>query len=238
MALKDNIVFAYLCQEASGDLLDSSGLAHTMTAVGTPGTTTGKIGAARSLVRTSPDRFTITDHADFRWAGTDSHRVGWFKLAAKATRQCVWSHAGAGEYYYYDETSDRMAWEIKNAAGSTSTIYDTNLGSPPTNTFIFFSLRHDWDGTNATRYMSHNNGTEVSGSLTGGANATGGTFYLGYSAFALPLGGAVDEIIGRKGSMWSGSEVTQIYNGGAGLAYSLWDVNLPALAQYYRRMRA
>lgn len=118
MALADNIISAWNCDESSGNLIDSAG-SNTLTNVNTATFAAGKINNGTDLERSSTQYFTITDAAQ---SGLDITGDFTFNLWYKPETQpdngdgawFISKFAGGAQAY-------RFAYEV-NVAGTVRTL--------------------------------------------------------------------------------------------------------------------
>ncbi len=219
MALIDNLVSYWKMDEVSGNRADSHG-SNTLTDVNTVGSTTGIINNGADFIAANTERLTrsaqtwgISNASSVSlWAFTDNlaanPRVVQFGTGGANTSSItiLFQNVSTGFFYV----------DLRSSSGSTGKIYKFLPASVS-------SLRHyvyTWDGTD---FILYENGSAVTptkdsdGALSmtdsSRALAIGST-----TAGTAPLDGTVDEV-GLWSRALSASEVSELYNGGAGLAY-------------------
>jgi Concanavalin A-like lectin/glucanases superfamily len=198
--------------EASGARADSSGTGNTLTEVGgTISSTTGKIGDCPDTIATAKwlERATNTS---LQMGDVDFTIAGWFYMTALTPSRDlfrldngsvfdydIYYHLGTGQFRFYFD---------KSAGGSV------DLGTaitPNLNTWYFVVATHDSVNDLASIYWN--------GVLKGQLPVSGGTTITGGATFKVSSDtGRVDEC-GLWKRVLSASEITTLYNGGAGITY-------------------
>lgn len=222
MALTDNLIAYYKLDEASGNRADSVGV-NTLTDVNTVGSAAGIIGNGSSHVRASNEHFSNTTLGLL--LGNAFTVSTWINVPdLGAVNQAVWSFrpsSGSVNIIQLEIGDNGSTAEARliiiDSAGTNKKDY--KIGSVPYSTFCHLVVT--WDGTNLILYRdatvpSTTKTVDLAATLT----ATSRTFRLGAeSATANIFDGKLDEV-----AIWTravtASEVTQLYNGGAGLPYS------------------
>lgn len=221
MALLDDLVSYWKLDEASGNAQDAHG-SNTLTDNGTVGTGTGKVGNARDFERSNSEHFEVADNASLSMGDVDWTITCWVNLESKPAFGGIAGKLGttSREYLlYYDGGLDRFV-AVSRATDDLSESFAAAdvLGSPSTGVWYFIACWHDSvaneigiqvdDGTADT--TSHSGGTLDGGEAfrVGAFEPSGGHFF----------DGLIDEV-GLWKRVLSGTEKTQLYNGGSGLAY-------------------
>lgn len=218
MALIDNLVSYWACDEASGSLLDAHSTNH-LTDSNNSGTTTGKVNGARIVDRFGPG-FSGTQY--FYTASNSSLQTGDidFTLA-------MWIYEGS-------DTAGDMRFISKYSGTASTSEYTTDYVSfNGTRTFSFFggssssgvtvswnAYKNTWahvvwwhDSVNDEIGVAINAGTPTIEPHVIGVNSTSADFVVGYRT-----SGWIDEI-GFWKRVLTSAERTELYNSGAGLAY-------------------
>jgi hypothetical protein len=227
MALIDNIYAYYKLDEASGaSAIDATGNARTLSNFGPA------IGSAAGKINTSRD-FTGTGGTTLiRNANTTDFFVGanpfffnfWVRFRTFPGFNDVglcnrYEPFGQREYIMFLRQSDqRIVFLLDNGAGSTAVQWGSVAAL---NTWYMVS--GGWDGT--LMKMSINGGNFVTTPFAGPTVNGGDNFKLGYEAASLD--GQMDEFGFWMGKCLSLTEVTQLYNGGNGLAFSQFGTVTP-----------
>lgn len=217
--LADKVRFYYKCDESSGDLLASVG-GVDLTASNAPGTTTGKVGTARSFVRASSQTFFASDQALFDITGVVTFAF-WAKLTTNTEQQNLfakWRNGGnqRGFLFDFDVATQRFRFLVSNDGSAVVSVAADNFGAPSTGVFYFIVGKYD--GVNIS--ISVNLGTpNTTAHATGIFNNTA-NFRVGHNDNALDanpnyFNGVLDEI-GAYNADLSAGELTYLYNAGNG----------------------
>jgi len=228
MALTDNLVSYWKLDESSGNAADSVG-SNTLTNTSVS-YVTGKIGNAAQFGSgkklTSPNdtslntsNFTLSAWVYF--TGTNSQQS---RIAERddVSTERLWI-ATTGES---NTTFDFYAWN------STGTLFSANGGGTNLSQNAWHHVVATWDGSYIKRYVdgsAYGTDLSVSGSLKGATEPlTIGNDTYGINRY---LAGNIDEV-----GIWSraltSTEVTELYNGGAGLQYP-FTTNKPSLFPFF-----
>ena len=141
---------------------------------------------------------------------------------------------------WYYQTVDRFRFQINDlgsaGAGGTETVVNAdNLGSPSTATWYFLVATYN-AGTN-TISLSVNDGTADTASHSGGAYNGAAQFRIGaiqYPTIESYFDGLIDQVAIWK-RVITGSEITQLYNSGNGLAYTSWTGETITMDKWYNQ---
>lgn len=226
MALTDSLVSYWKMDEASGNALDAHGSMTLTETSGTIGTATGKLGGARDFERGDTEYFEHADHADLSVGNIDFTISCWVKHESSSVYNpiifkqnentgvaysLIFDGDGDGLYHFAVSSGDGYVDWTEVATGP-------NGGGPPSNGVWYFLVA--WhDSVANTINISVNDTDLVSVPYSAGSYDDGGPFYLGASPdVAGYFDGLIDEVGFWKRVLTSG-ERTQLYNGGAGLAY-------------------
>ncbi len=215
MALTDSLISYWKLDEASGNALDAHG-ANDLTADGfgsTPGTAAGVINTARSFNRTNAESFYRADNSDLSSGDIDLTVAFWFKVSSQPGTQ-VFVHKG-GDIGTHEYTSflsgGAVFFRVQNAAASVST------GSVSNGVWYHVVVWHD--SVNNEIGVAVNAGTPATASYSGGITDAGDRFQIGGdSGGGRTVDGYMDEV-GFWKRVLTSQERTDLYNGGAGLAY-------------------
>jgi hypothetical protein len=247
--LKTGLVSYWPCDEASGNLLDVHGT-NNLTETGGPiASTTGKVSNARDLESTSTQYFTLADNPSLSCGQKIAVTFqAWVKLESKTAQLTVlskYTSAGSNKEYAIDylNSSDRFRFFVSNDGSADVVVTANTLGSPSLATWYYILGWHDPVAGQIA--IAINNGAPDTTAHTAGIFDGASVFSIGaLNAGLNPFDGLIDEV-GFWKRILTSAEMTQLYNGGAGLAYGYF---LPAptpvskmkqaAANLYRRRRA
>lgn len=215
MAISDNIVALWKLDEASGNALDAVG-SYGMTATGTPGALTGIVSGGRNLVRASVQYFGVASAAVTALPLTVAC---WFRCTSVSINQNIFCQAPASNNFAWGlavNGSNKLQFYASNGSGSFDLLNGTTTISSGTWYFGAIVWR-----TATDREIYINAASEGTSSVSRTPDATNNKMRIGIysgSSDADSFNGDVDEVAYWSRAL-SGSELTSLYNGGAGLAY-------------------
>jgi hypothetical protein len=223
MALIDNLVSYWKLDEASGNRADSHG-ANTLTDVNTVGSATGIINLGADFESSSTESLTITDAAQVGLDITGDMSLSfWMNLETAiptagnqfeiASKTSFVSGNYGWDLYLLNNAGTQLIYFAQSANG-TSFTQPSWAFSPATATWYHIVIVQDV-GTNVTFYL--NGVSQGTGAAVASNFNNAGNFYLA-RGFSTNLDGILDEF-GIWSKALTGAEVTELYNGGAGLAY-------------------
>lgn len=225
MALSDNLISYWPCDEASGNLLDAHGGNHLAETSGTVGATTGIVSGARDLVRADTEYFAIADNPALSTGDIDFTLQVWVRpttlVLVNGYPGIVSKDAGGGsnrEYgIYFDRDANRFRFYVSVSGATIVSVDANNLGAPSALTWY---LIHGWhDSINNQIGIAVNAGTPNTASHSTGVFNGTAAFEVGRLIGTHYLDGLVDEIALWKRVLTSG-ERTDLYNAGAGRNYA------------------
>jgi len=220
MALKTSLISYWKLGEASGNRVDSHG-SNTLTDNNTVTQAAGKIGNAAQFTAASSEYLSIVDNAGISTGNIDFSIAGWVYLDSKASSRRIFSKTDNTDSEYnlfYRQSTDRFQFDI-NSGGIA--VAASTLGSPSTATWYFIVAWHDAAGD--TLNIQINNGTADSTATAGvGPSDTAYGLQLGRLGTDY-MDGRIDDTAFWKRTL-SSDERTQLYNGGNGLSYDVWDI--------------
>ena len=228
MALTDSLAAYYKFDESSGDAADATGNGNTATNVGTMIYGSGKINNGITGSASTSQRFDLPSNVYSLFGGTSSWSISaWVKPATNYGTLIEIGNGSPPANSYYAALWVLIPWDASGVSvsrgtggGATATTSNTGI-TTPASVFTHIVIIHD-GATNKT--WIYQNASDASGG--GGADSanavtpTMGRFFLfdqsGYTGYG--MNGVHDEI-----GIWSraitSTEVTTLYNGGAGLQY-------------------
>lgn len=223
-ALHDNLISYYQLNEASGDALDSHG-SNNLTDTNTVGSAAGLVGNARDFELGNTERFTHTDNADFSVGDIAFTFAGWFKLESTAQFMGLLGKSTDStnrEYLlYFDPPNNNSLRASVTHDGSTNSNIAIGLSLLTTGVWYYGLFQHD-PVNNTLRVIVNDNWSDVPASHSTGVFNGTGNFYLGSvhgAGTLLDFDGLLDEW-GYWKRLLTKSEITFLYNNGAGRAYA------------------
>lgn len=222
MALTDSLIAYWKLDEASGSRADAHST-NTLTDNNTVTSNPGIINTAAQFTAANSESLSAADSAALSTGNIDFTIACWVYLDSKATRETIATKGGGGastsdEWILdYLNTSDRF--RFFTGGGSYKIATANNLGSPSTETWYFIVAWHD--AAADTVNIQVNDGA-IDSTATAGVAPSDTTqgFKLGQYASSLYMNGRIDEVGFWKRTLTT-QERTNLYNGGAGLAYPL-----------------
>lgn len=218
MSLLTNLQAYWKLDEASGNATDATGNGYTLTQTGTLTRAAALINNGASYT-TSASNYLSTSSLLGTTTGSAVSMSIWAKWASETTSDrdiCTISYPTSGStlriLYEYNGGTRR----IRAYRGGSSTTFCDKTGNYGNNVWHHFVFTYD--GTNLKLYVD--NGTAITGTNTGNGTITVVTgFELAiFNASYAPTNGLVDEV-GFWSRALTSAEVTELYNGGAGLSY-------------------
>lgn len=209
MALTDNLVSYWNCNEASGTITDQHGSNNSVSESVTYGAT-GKIGNALDFESTSSDTVSFGDVAALE--PTDALSISlWMKPETIVENMAV-----------MDKGDGVTAWNLQLRTSGQNIRFNIDTSSAvttdtPISAGSWFHIVGTWDGTTAKIYVNNDTPhTAAASTLTQNANALRmGSHYGGAANF---FDGLIDEV-GFWNRALTAAEVAELYNSGNGLAY-------------------
>ena len=222
--LLNNLV-AYWPLEADGT--DATGRGNTLTNSGAS-FVAGKIGNGADLEASENDYLWRADNADLSAGDVDLTVSMWVKAESKtAYFASVGKFSGSystSEYaLYYNQPADRFYFIVGKGSAPFGNAVANTFGSPPVDTWIFVVGRHD--AVANTISISVNGGAVDTTAWSSGIADTTQRFDIGRLSNVLYSDGIIDEVGLWKsapggGGCLSAAQISALYSGGAGLAYS------------------
>jgi len=222
--LLTNLYAYYKLDEASGNALDASGAGLNLPNYSNPiGTITGVINGARNWNSGGSAYFYESDTTKFSPGSSHFSFSIWVNLANTTQGggdTGLITKTGTGtqmEYIlWYQSGGDKKFHLLVSADGRTHT--DVVWGTAPT-AGTWYNVCGGWDGSNV--WISVNAAARVTTAFTGPLHQDTIGFQLGFEAGSgSPFSGKLDEFGFWVGRDLTNCEVSQLYNGGAGLPFS------------------
>jgi hypothetical protein len=230
MALTDNLVSVFELEEASGSRADAViATGNTLTDNNTVTQNAGKVGNAAQFTSANSESLSHTDNTSLSTGDIQFTFATWvnFDTAPPAAQAVAvfskWEGVGNNREYALDwaQASNRFRWIVDSTGTGATVLSADNFGAPSTATWYFIVVTHDSVANTIT--IRVNNGTADSsaysaGVFDGAANFNIGRFATGGGGEEF-LDGKVDQLCFWK-RILTAAEMTQMYNGGAGLSYA------------------
>jgi hypothetical protein len=246
-ALTTNLVSYWKMDEASGNAADSVG-SNTLTNTNSATFIAGKINNAASTTSGTAQYFTITDASQVGLdLSGDFTLAGWFWIADPTIDSALITKTSGGSqqsYYMYTNQRGKIFVDISSDGTQTASSYHrqatNSIVLQPAKTWIYVAATFTLSTNTTVIYI---NAAVASSTESYGTGITGGIFNS-TSPFRVSgdgvdpgwkYNGHIDEV-----AVWSraltSSEITSLYNGGAGCQYSFAScsgaVATPALNYY------
>lgn len=225
MALTDNLIAYWKLDESSGNAADATGNGHTLTNNGTLTYGPAVINNGAITSTTGPKYLSAVD-AGLQISSGDISIQAWAKTTATAAAIVQRRYTTGGDWINYTLYFDgsKFSWyETSNTTGdygqwqSTATLATLGLNNGNFHHIVFVATF----GNNASHLLYvdgvNQGGSFVLSTSKTGINQVSARFGIG-DPFTATFDGTVDEV-GLWNRILSSSEVTSLYNGGAGLAY-------------------
>lgn len=223
MALIDGLISYWKLDEASGNALDAHGDNDLTDNFNVGATVSGKINGARDFDGTG--YFSISDNESLSLTGNFTFAV-WVKADDLSENRGVigkWMSPANTKSYgiRYDTTSDQFLFFVSPGSVTGISIASTVSGGIGTGTWYFIVVWHDADKDEIG--ISVNAGPPATQAHAGGVWDSDSPFEIGRGTNPnLRWDGLIDEV-GVWGRVLSSSEISELYNGGDGLAYPFAD---------------
>jgi hypothetical protein len=222
MALITGLVGAWEMDEASGQAIDSHG-SNPLTDVNTVGSNgTGW----RDFEADNVESFSHVDNADLSTGDIDFTAAVEVQLESKSNDRTIamkWDGSGTEWILWFDNagnfgTADRFGFLIRNTIGVVTAAQGNNLGSPALGTpyHIVARVNHVTKGISITI----NNGTPNTNTYSGTIADTASAFNVGSDGSGSTLWDGLMRRLRFWKRLLTDDEVTQLYNGGAGMSYA------------------
>lgn len=222
MALTDNIVAYWKLDEESGTRFDEVGsndLADNNTVL----FDTGIIGNAADFELSNTEYLSIADNADLSMGDIDFSITLWVNMESDGSVDMYilnkWEGSDREYFLRYTQSTDTFTFRIRNGddSGNINVSWSATL---TTGVWYFVFIYHD--ATANEIGISINDGIVVTIAASLGVRDGTADFGLGVTDVGTtpsdPFDGLIDE-----GGIWkrvlTGAEVTELYNGGAGITY-------------------
>jgi hypothetical protein len=225
MSLLTDLISVWELDEASGNAVDAHG-SNTAAANNAPGSAAGQVGNSRTF-NGSNQSFVLAANSSVEMGDIDFSLAGWVYLSSGAANRVVagkWRFTGGNWRQYAIEfvtATNRLTFGVTHDGNAVARVSADNYGNIPLDTWVYVTAGHN-ASTNEL-WVSVNGGTpNTLAHSTGVFSDANADFYIGaYNQGASNLwNGRLDQI-----ALWKRdirSDVSDLYNGGSGLAYSSW----------------
>lgn len=214
MALIDNLISYWKMDEASGDAVDSHGT-NTLTDQNTVGSAAGKINNGRDFERDSVEHFTHTDNASLSTGDIDFTFAFWFKPETVVDFEWILAKddlSSNRDYGFYSDASGTVYFYVVTGS-SVQVPSNVNISAG-----TWYHIVGWHDSVNNEIGIAINAGTAATQAHSLGVNDTTAGFCIGGASGTNTADGIIDEV-GFWKRVLTSQERTDLYNGGAGLAY-------------------
>ena len=218
MALTDSLVAYWKMDEASGSAIDAVDGTSTLTDNNSVGAAAGKINNGRAFTATSNHFFSHADSTDLSTGDISFEFTMWVKLTTEPGTMGIlgqWTTGDLGYLVYYN--ADRFNWILGNGGSNFGNITADTFGALSTGTWYFIDVWYD-SGANTTNIRINDSAQDTSGTLGTAPGDSSADFRIGQNDNSNYFDGVIDEV-GFWKRLLTTEERTQLYNGGAGLAY-------------------
>jgi len=223
MALTDNLISYWELEEGIGTRVDAVvATGNDLTDHNTVDVSGGVVGSCAQFVTANSEYLSRASNASLQTGDIDYSFVAWVKRLAGGDQYYL-SKTGAteGEYFlYYFDGSERFRFiAFGPSYGDIGGLAQADtFGATSGNTWYMLFCCHD--SVNNVTKISVNAGAMDSTPTTGAAAATNDAFEMGARTIVTGyMTGNIDQV-GFWKRVLSPAEVTQLYNGGAGMSYA------------------
>lgn len=217
--LTADLVAYWPLSEASGtraDVVGNNNLTDNATVTGA----VGKLGNASQFTAANSEYLSIADNSDLSMGDIDFTIAGWIYLDTLGADRGViskWATAPNSEYLVQVLASNQLRFQVSNNGTAATGITNTSVTLAAT-TWYFFVAWHD--SVANTVNLQVNNGTIASTAHTTGVFNGASELRIGSVQSAGQYwNGRIDDTGLWKGRVLTAAQRTNLYNGGAGLAY-------------------
>lgn len=233
MALTTNLVAYWSLEEASGSRADATGRGNTLLETGTPGNAAGIV--SNAAVLDTSNYLSLATNADVSPGDTDFTWALWMRSRISISNMDVLGKWAGGqlEYDFYLSAGAVLSFLVSTTGSDFPGIAASSFGALAPTTWYWVCAWHDSVGN--TLNVCINNGTVDSVAHSAGVFQGTAALLLAKSNFVTAFDGRLDEV-GLWHRVLTSGERAQLYNAGAGLAYSAFPTDSTP-AHYYAQMR-
>ena len=223
--LSASLVSYWELDEASGTRIDSNDLnKNHLTDNNTVTQNTGKVGSAAEFTRLNSEYLTRASNASLQtgdidqticaWVYLNSKPAGTMRIAGKTDNT-----TGAGYAIDWQNTADRFSFRMWQAGGGASlNAIASHFGAPALSTWYFVVAR--FDSVSGNGIITVNNGTKSATAKSASPGSDTVAFAIGANGDGTSFfDGRIDQV-GLWKRYLTDTEVTFLYNNGAGRTYA------------------
>lgn len=217
-------VAAWALDEVSGTRVDQVN-GYNLTDENTVGSAAGMFGNAADFERDNSEYLHVADNADLSGGDVKFTIVAWVKLeTGDVSQSLVSKHSGShGEYFiqFVAGGTFKFRFIVYGSAsfGNEGTVTADDVIS--IDTWYLVIVDHDPDANQIS--IQINNGTKYTAAHTAGIYDSTTDFLIGGSSFSEFADALIDDVVVLKGYLLSSEDRTELWNGGAGVAFADWD---------------
>lgn len=222
--LASGLVSYWKMEEASGTRVDSHG-SNDLSDNNTVGTAAGIIDNGADFERSNSEYLSITDAAQTGLNPSDFSVSAWVKFETSNVFAGLVSKRGVDEEYsiYFNNTNEIVCRISANAAGSALSVSESNPISNATGVWYHFVITVD-SSLGGAGMEFYENASSLGRSRIASSFATsiyngGSVFRIGAMANPANFLDAVVDEVGFWNRVLTSSEISDLYNSGAGLPY-------------------
>jgi len=216
----DSLVAWWAMDESGGVRYDSTGISDLTDVNTVASSNTSKSGKSSLFVSANGESLQLGDNAETSMGDIDFTLVGWVRFdKINNFNRIIGKGADVPSAEFYLDYATNVN-RFRFLVGNNSTygmVTASNSGAAITDTWYFVAAWHDT--TSNTINIQVNNGTIDSVSYSGGSWDSTNSLLFGSTGAGSQLDGLLDEFALYK-KILSASELSNIYNSGAGCAYA------------------
>lgn len=219
MALADAVPFAkanWTLNESSGTRNDSVGSNH-LSETGTVSASSGKFDSAAGMGGNNANYLSVADTADLSFGNESFCITFWFYITSVTDRELIIkkSTAGGSSAGYraglYNSGGAKIFWAVANGSDNA----EATSGAISTGTWHLAVVYHN--ASTDKIGVSIDGGTPAETSYAWGCADESNAFTL-----ARGHDGWIDDVTVLDGYVLSSTEITELWNGGTGVAFASW----------------
>jgi hypothetical protein len=222
VALTDSLISYWELEAASGTRVDAvTATGNDLTDNNTVGQAAGIVGNAAVFVTANQEYLSRASNASLQTGDIDFSFVSWVKLQTGNNQHFAGKNGlTTGEYdFYYSSGDSRFGFNIFDSGyGVPGNVLANTFGAPSGDVWYFVFCAHD--SVNNKVMISVNAGTIDESATTGTITAANDAFEMGARTASSDYNSSHSDQVGFWKRVLTPAEVTQLYNGGAGMSYA------------------